>query len=449
MSPERLLYGANGSTLIGTKSKAETYLTRSMVDRYGPIVSPTVSPTIPYETNASSVKPLTCSQIDFKRVRDYEAAASICSMRDSVQTLDAMRVSRISKLFKPSSSASNEYTNCTIKQEDHHQIQVNGHRTPEEEDSVSYQNGSYESSEYSLNDNHVVNNREDTDHSDGDNEEFPMIILPRPDDENHDSATYGCRLPCCSRVGYRTGSPESITYSPIRVPAKRPGRYPNTSPPKAFSESEQNGGFVRHQNGSKSAFTAVSPSKKRHELSPPYGKTSSVKVRVIQECNTETERVPNGLYEANARKHMPSENGLIPKTSMEAIDRSENGGKTFIYNRGHFQAKNLPQSEDFLFIKSALTRDGLHNKGIEASRAVDSKILTNDIISPRSAPSYLNGITCTTSLNGYTLAYNMAKGENSQNFTMVQCSTVDSTASENDSRLLDLARVANEQLGEY
>ena len=446
MSAERGIYGASGSKLIGTRSIAETYLTKSVVNRYGPIVSPTASPTIPYDTNPSVVKPLTSSQIDFKRARDYEAAASICSMRDSVQTRDAMRVSRISTLFKPSSSVSNENTNSTIK---HEGYQVNGHHTPEK-DNAGYQNGSYDSSEYASNDasSHVLSSREDTDHSDCDNEDFAMIILPRPDHENHDSATYGCRLPCCSRAGYRTSSPESVTYSPIRVPAKRPGRYPNASPPKSFSESEQNGSFGRHQSGSKSAFTAVSPSRKRHDVSPPYARKSSVKVRVIQECSVEHERLANGLYETPSSKHMPSDNGLFSKTSADAFTKSENGGKTLVFNRNHLEATNSAKGGEFLFIKSALTKDGLFKKSIEGKKAGENRMIESDVISPRTATSYLNGITSSSSLNGYNVMYNITN-DNSQNRPMVQCSTVDSTASEADSRLLDLARVANEHLGGY
>jgi len=445
MSPERLIYGPSRSKLIGAKSKAETYVTRSLVHRCGPIVSPTISPTIPYETTISDAKSFVYNQIDYKRARDYEAAASICSMRDSVKSHDAMRVSKISTLFRPSLSASGEYTHSAIKHDGPYQGQLNGRRTPEKE-RASFKKGSCESAENATKDTsvNVVNSRDDTDHSDGENEDLPIIIMPRPEHENHDSATYGCRLPCCSRIGYRTSSPDTAPYSPIRVPAKRPGRYPSTSPPKSFSDSEQNGTFSRHQNGSKSAFTAVSPSKKRHDASPPYSSTPSVKVRVIQECSTENERVANGHFDAAMAKHMTGENSFFPKTSMQSNIKLENGGKIPISNRS--SAKDLVKNDDFHSIKSALAKDVLCTKGSEGSKGVENKILANDAVFPQSTQAYLNGIT--PSLNGYNFAYNFAKGENVQHVAMVQCSTVDSTASDADSRLLDLARIANEQLGE-
>ena len=447
MSAERLSFIHSGSQLIGPKNIAETFVTRSMVDRYGPIVSPTVSPTVPYETNASTVNPRTSNQINFKTARDYEAAASICSMRDSMRTLDAMRVSRISTLYKPPSSASIEYTTCPIKREGRHHSQVNGHHTGEKENAI-YQNGS---TEYATKDtgNHSYNNRDDTDISDGENEDFSMIVRPRElEHENqHDSSNYSCRLPCCVRTGYRTGSPESGTYSPIRVPARRLVPHPAASPPYSCSESEQNGGFDRHQNGNKSAFTAVSPGKKRNDVNSSYANTPSVKVRVIQECSIENDRVTNGR-DVNTPKRMHLENAFYPRLSMDAIVKSEFSGKTMIYSRSDFQSASMPKNEEFPFIKSAITKDGVAKKEMEENHSSENKTLKTEVIIPHPTSSFINGITFSTTFNGYSFVYsNSGKGDSAQNGIAVQCSTVDSTASEADSRLLDLARIANEQLG--
>lgn len=446
MSPDRRHFPQSGTNLVGPKNIAETYVTRSMVDRYGPIVSPTVSPTRPYETSTSTISLINECDIDFKTSRDYEAAASICSMRDSVNTLDAMRVSMISKLFKPSpSSIANEYgTSPTMRDSqrtNHHagEIDPNFGR-------VSYQNPDYASKESS---NQSGSAREDTDNSDGENEDTSLIIRPRePNNETHDAPGYGCRLPCCSRYAYRNSSPESGTYSPIRIPARRPGRYPASSPTHSYNECEQSNGFGRYQNGNKSAFTAVSPGSKRHEAGSSYSNMPSVKVRVIQECSSESEKLSNGHPDSIATsKRMPVENGVGPKAPFEAVGLLESGEKRMILSRGQFQTANVSKSEDFSFIKSALKKEASCKVENEENQISESKTLMSDVVSPRPTSSYLNGITFTTTVNGYNFAYNRKRPDKLPNGTILQCSTVDSTASEADSRLLDLARVANEQLG--
>lgn len=442
--PERHSYIHSGTSSIGPKNIAETYVTRSMVDRYGPIVSPTVSPTRLYETGTKGINPIKCEEIDFKTARDYEAAASICSMRDSVQTLDAVRVSRISKLFKPPSTK--EYSTSQIK------CEGQGLRSTQQmnDKDTSYQRRVYQSPEYSSKElnNQSGSKKEDTDHSDGENEDFSMIIRPRePENENHDSPRFGCRLPCCSRTAYRASSPESGTYSPIRIPARRPERYPSSSSPHPHSENERNGNFSRHQNGNKSAFTAVSPGNKRHEMSSSYSSMPSVKVRVIQECTSDNERKVNGYNDViTTSNRLPVENGVYTKQSLES-GKSEKSGKKMIFNRGQFQTANIGKSEDFSFIKSALKKEPLCKNGIEEIEVPEMKSSLNDVVAPRPPSSYLNGITFTTAVNGHSFAYSIGRQEKLLNGVVVQCSTVDSTASEADSRLLDLARVANEQLG--
>eukprot|EP00112_Aurelia_sp_Birch-Aquarium-sp1_P000570 Seg1054.10 transcript_id=Seg1054.10/GoldUCD/mRNA.D3Y31 product="ETS-like factor" protein_id=Seg1054.10/GoldUCD/D3Y31 len=459
ISPDRRQYPSYPPPVIGAQNPvAETYVTRSMVDRYGPIVSPTVSPTKPFENNDTLRNRPTI--IHVKTERDYEAAALICSMRDSVNSLDTMRVSRISTMLKPSSSMQSEHTVRLPTIETFGQSLRNEDRLIQRD--IEGKNHEYsQGSRFDEKDNEIKasSHSDETDGSEGENEDFSMIVRPREPEhhDHHDSPSYTCRLPCCTRVAYSNSSPDNGRYSPIRVPARRPAPHLPESPPRGNSESEQNGGLSRYRDGS--AFSTVSPGKKRHDSEFTFSNMPSVKVRVIQECSQGDEKLTNGHSKSPIKTENSSENGRFYKNGPSLMNNVS--PKTKIFNGNLFQdPKNIPKKEEFSYINSALVNAILAKKTSDDKSPCEVKQERDtSAIAPRPTSTYANGLSSgfsfTYPANFVTnFDYSFGKREapvNGHHTPLVQCSTVDSTASETaegESRLLDLARVANEQLGE-
>ena len=465
ISPERRQYPSYPTAVIGGQNLvAETYVTRSMVDRYGPIVSPTVSPTKPFENNDTLRSRPTFNHV--KTERDYEAAALICSMRDSVSSLDTMRVSRISTMLKPASSMQNEHTvrlpnietfGQSIRSEDRVI-----HRDVESRSLESSQGSRFDDKEKeSETKGQMSNHSDETDGSEGENEDFSMIVRPREPEhhDHHNSSTYTCRLPCCTRVGYSNCSPDNGRYSPIRVPARRPPPHLPESPPRGNSESDQSGGLSRYRDGNISAFSTVSPGKKRPDSEFTFSNMPSVKVRVIQECSQGDEKLTNGHSKSPIKTEKSLENGRFYKNVPSVMNNVS--PKTKIFNGNLFQdPKNLPKKEEFSYINSALVNAILAKKTSDDKSPCEIKQeRETSAITPRPTSTYSNGLSSGFSFtypSGFVTNFDYSLGKreapvNGHHTPLVQCSTVDSTASETaegESRLLDLARVANEQLGE-
>ncbi|XP_065069611.1 uncharacterized protein LOC135694702 isoform X1 [Rhopilema esculentum] len=460
LPPEKRAYSLGGPLQQGPKNIAETYVTRSSLDRYGPIVSPTVSPTKTYEAvNSSTKRPSisSYSKVECKTEQDYEAATLICSMRDSITPPDTMRMSWMSTFLKPDLSISKEHQNSFVKREPYNhgsRVVQQQAAAPDSDKQTGQDRCSFIKHEENAKEssNSSTHHSDDTDHSDGENEDYSMIVRPRePGHDAGEASVYGCRLPCCSRPGYRTHSPENATYSPIRVPARRPGQYP--SPPHV----EHGSTFGRHRDIGKSAFTAVSPGQKRHETEYAPASMPSVKVRVIQERNSDSDNIVNGFRDSSPVSKVFSEKVMFPEAVQKISGKKEALSNGKLPNGGNFHDKTAsPKSDDFAYIRSALINNVIGTKSTDENHAPENKYSSDDFIIPRPAASFINGVGSSYSStftppnsNGYV----SVKRENATNgytTSAVQCSKVDSTGTEADgeSRLLDLARVANEHLGE-